>query len=146
MLTDLCENYFQNIKKETCSNNTLYEAGLDTVIVYVGQRSEFLTRQLEDAGKTPLERRNLLEGEETEVIDEATAAIISILDFLNLEMKEGIDNFNYLVSLAGYSLIATHFLLLLVTIMFIIVIYLKKLNSEQKKLVNIIKMTPLHVI
>ena len=49
MLTDLCKNYYKAIKNQQTCNNTLYNAGLDTVIVYVGQKGESFNNELKSS-------------------------------------------------------------------------------------------------
>ena len=61
-------------------------------------------------------------------------------------MADGMRQFSLSTTIISEVLIGIHFFLLLATILFIILIYLNKLNVEQKRLMNIIRMTPVEII
>jgi len=61
-------------------------------------------------------------------------------------MKDGIVSFIASVAWFSSGLILFDLVFLLLIIMFIVTIYLNKLNKEQKRFMNIIKMTPSDII
>ena len=61
-------------------------------------------------------------------------------------MADGMRSFSLSTTIISEVLIGIHFFLLFATILFIILIYLNKLKVEQKRLMNIVRMTPVDII
>lgn len=148
------------IEIESKCNTTLYDSGLDTVVVYLGQSYSNLNRDLARAateGERQLNNmaKEILESRLIDTIgkfisritlDHASGTVIDALSYINDVFTEGVNSFVRQSLLVTAVLIGTHIFMLLVIIIIMIAFYLRRLDSEYKRLKTLIGMIPLEMV